>query len=282
MKYYKAGDTMIKYIISDLDETLLDENKNITQDNIDMINQARESGINFIIATGRGYTSIQQYLDQLDLKHKGYYSITNNGAIISDNLNNDHIEFQGLDYSVVKKIADFGLDKGLCVQIFTATDVYSYLTDDNEREVLLSFKPDAHVMEGKDYEFIQDMDIVKVMYHSLDIPYLQSLENQLSTDIKDAVTISYSSHRYMEFNAKGISKAIGIEKLLSILNISKEEVLAIGDNHNDYSMLAYVPHSATVSNGVKELKELCEYVSPYSHSESGVADIIRHYLSLED
>lgn len=270
---------MIKCIISDLDETLLDEQKNIPQKNIDAILKARTLGIPFVIATGRGYTSIPQYLDALDLKHKGFYSITNNGAIISDNENNEHISFEGLEYDVVKEIADYGLSIGLCVQIFTATDVYSFLTDDDEKEVLLSFKPDAHILEHTDYSFVKELDIVKVMYQKVDIPFLQSLEPQLSENVLNQTTISYSSHRYMEFNKKGISKAVGIEKLLKIMNIKKEEVLAIGDNHNDYAMLEYVIHSATVSNGVKELKELCEYVSPYSNDESGVADIIEHYIN---
>ncbi len=269
---------MIKCIISDLDETLLDDEKNIPEINVQAIKKAQELGIPFVIATGRGYTSIPQYLDVLDLKHKGMYSITNNGAIISDNECNKHISFEGLSYEVAKEIVEFGLSIGVCVQVFSATDVYSFLTDQDEKDMLLSFKPDAHILDHTDYSFIQDLDIVKVMYQNLDIPYLQSLENKLSEFILNETTISYSSHRYMEFNKKGISKAVGIEKLLKIMNINKDDVLAIGDNHNDYAMLNYVTHSATVSNGVKELKELCEYVSPYSSCEGGVADIIEHYI----
>ncbi len=269
---------MIKCIISDLDETLLDENKNISEANIQSINKARQLGIPFIIATGRGYTSIPQYLDILDLKYKGMYSITNNGAIISDNENNDHISFYGLNWDLVKEIAEFGLKHHLCVQIFTATDVYSFLTNEDEKEVLLSFKPDAHLCEGS-IEFLSGMDIVKVMYQNLDIPYLKSLEKQLSQHILDNTSISYSSHRYMEFNRKGITKALGIQEIMNRLHINKDEILAIGDNLNDLAMLKYVTHSATVSNGVKELKEICEYVSSYSHNESGVSDIIEYYLN---
>ena len=80
---------MYKLIVCDLDETLLDSEKKICQKNIDAIKKAREMGVKFIPATGRGYTCIDYVLNTLDLYDlEGEYAISTNGAIVTENKTN--------------------------------------------------------------------------------------------------------------------------------------------------------------------------------------------------
>lgn len=270
---------MIKCIVSDLDETLLDKNKKISKETIDIIKRVNSEGVKFVFATGRGFTSIQDYIEILDLKKEKEYAITTNGAIITENKENKIICCHTLSWEVAEAIIKFGLEYNLCVQVFLPEDVYAFNCGDDEKDVLLSFKKDAVLVNGLDYSFLKNQRIVKVMFQYKDYSFLPTLENKVSEIIKTNTTITYSSNRYMEFNTKGISKATGIHELCKILNITIDEILAIGDNLNDYSMLELVPNNACVANAVREVKDICSYVSEYSHNENAIVDIIQHFIN---
>ena len=79
-----------KLIVSDMDETLLNDNREISENNLKMIKLAKEKyGIKFVPATGRGYASIQNELARLGLHDlPGEYVISYNGAIITENKGN--------------------------------------------------------------------------------------------------------------------------------------------------------------------------------------------------
>ena len=269
---------MIKCIVCDLDETLLNEHKEISTENIEMIHKVSKDGIKFVFATGRGFTSVQDYLNILDLNKLGEYVISNNGAIVTENKDNEILHIHSLKWDLVEYLIKFGLAHNLCVQVFLPEDVYAFNCGEDEIDVLLGFKKDAVLVEGFDYSFLKGETIVKVMYQYRDYSYLPTLEDKLDDLIKENTTIAYSSNRYMEYTSKGISKAKGILSLCEILNIELDEVLAIGDNLNDYAMLELVPNSAAVANAVDEVKRICKYVSPYTNNESAVADIIKQFI----
>ena len=58
---------------------------------------------------------------------------------------------------------------------------------DDERDVLLSYKSDAIILEENDIEFLKEMNIVKVMFQNLDVSYLMSLENDLDSNLKGRI-----------------------------------------------------------------------------------------------
>ena len=69
----------MKLIVCDLDETLLDQNKQISKKNLETIYKAQEKGHKFIVATGRGFTYIDHILDELHVLNKEHeYVISNN------------------------------------------------------------------------------------------------------------------------------------------------------------------------------------------------------------
>ena len=65
--HYRKDETMIKIIACDLDETLLDSKKQISEENKIAIQKAKEKGVKFVCATGRGYKSVENILKELDL-----------------------------------------------------------------------------------------------------------------------------------------------------------------------------------------------------------------------
>ena len=270
---------MIQLIVCDLDETLLTSDKKISVKDNDAIQKARAKGVKFVCATGRGYSYIDDILITLDVYNKeNEYVISNNGAIITENKNSKELSFHKLSNVIAEKIIELGFELNLCVQVFTSKDVYSFNTNEDEKKWLLMFKKDAVLCNDNNIDFLKDQEIVKVMYQHADMNVLFSLESKLSDEIKSNTTIAYSSNRYMEFTATGISKGAALKELTQLLDIPLEDTLAIGDNYNDISMIETAGIGTCVANAHEDIKKVCDYVSPLSHDENAVADILASVL----
>ena len=82
--------------------------------------------------------------------------------------------------------------------------------------------------------------------------------------LSNVISISY----------KGISKGRAIEELAKELEISMDEVICIGDGGNDIEMLKIAWISVAMKNGLKEVKELSDYITE-TNNKSGVAKAIK-------
>ncbi|MTI79403.1 MAG: HAD family phosphatase [Firmicutes bacterium] len=88
--------------------------------------------------------------------------------------------------------------------------------------------------------------------------------------------ISYST-LCVDFNPFGVDKKTGLETVSDILNIPLSQMLAIGDSGIDISMLKSVGTATCPANSIDRVKEICDYVSPYSETE-GVVDILKNMI----
>lgn len=271
---------MYKLIACDLDETLLNDKKEICKRNIEAIAKAeREYGVKFVPATGRGYTCIDNVLQSLDVYDKeGEYIISNNGGIVCENKDYRELEFHELPFEKARELVEYGLKKGICVQVFTAKDVYAFQTNENEKEWLLMFKPDAVLCEEENIDFLKGTRIAKILFQKEDMPFLQALEEEMRSISTGFVSTSFSSHRYLEINHLGVDKGVGLHELAKHLGIDIKDTIAIGDNFNDMAMLKEAGLAIAVSNAVDEIKDICDYVTVADNNEGAVGEAIEKFI----
>ena len=67
-------------------------------------------------------------------------------------------------------------------------------------------------------------------------------------------------------------------ELLKHLNMTLEDVVAIGDNYNDLPMLEIAGVGCAVNNALAAIKEKCSFVSEFNNNESAVADVIERFV----
>ena len=129
---------MYKLIACDLDETLLNTDKEICARNIAAIKRAeREYGVRFVPATGRGYTCIDNVLHTLGVYDaEQEYTISNNGGVVTENKNYRKLSFHELHYEIAERLFAFGIEQDVCIQVFTAEDVYAFHLNEDERSWL--------------------------------------------------------------------------------------------------------------------------------------------------
>lgn len=266
-----------KLIACDMDETLIGTNHKIAQENIDAIKECVKHGVKFVPATGRGFNSIEGTLQKLGLQgKKGEYVISFNGGAITENSDHHLLSFHGMPFELVNEFYKRGVQYGVCMHAYTVDKVYIYNADDDERQ-FLNGRMDYIEISDKDLSRFENQDWVKILYENLDRKYLEKLADDLS-DITKNVDVSYSSNRYLEFNDKGVNKGAGLKVLCDKLGIDMKDVIAIGDNPNDLSMIKAAGLGAGVANSSNDIKPYCNVITEKDCNHGAVAEVIEKYV----
>ncbi|GEK91905.1 Cof-type HAD-IIB family hydrolase [Alkalibacterium kapii] len=288
---------MIKLIVSDMDGTLLDENMEISYANVSAIKRAQSQGIHFAIATGRDFPMAYPLLEDNGISCP---VIAQNGAQYFDEDSNVKYN-RGLEKSTVRKMLDiFSGYEDIHEELMTSKGIYSD-NKDHRLEMLAmmlyDMNPDTSYEEAlenaaeyakelkihfvDDYvEIINDDSaiILKVSVHSSKgREILDPLKEELQREIP-ILAITASSKRNLEINHEAAQKGIAVAQLAKQLGVKAEEVMTVGDNINDLSMLEWAKYSVAVENAEPEAKAAARFLTS-SNRQNGVAEAISRVLS---
>lgn len=268
---------MYKIITCDLDETLLCMDRTISKRNIDAIHAAMEKGVKFVCASGRGYMSFQNTLQEIGLYDLAdQYSISFNGSAITENRGNRVLFLEGISWELANALYVKGVEFGVCMHIYTQDTVYIYKLNEDERKFLEN-RMDYILVDDPDLTFLKGQQIIKVLYEHNGYDYLNQIEEKVA-ELTGECEVSYSSGRYLEFNKAGISKGAGLERLAGILGVDMKDTLAIGDNVNDITMIRAAGLGAAVGNVYEGIRGECDYIAEATNDEGGVGEIIEKFV----
>ncbi len=268
---------MYKIIACDLDETLLKLDRTIDRKDIEAIAMAREKGVKFVPATGRGYNSVQETLQELGLwQQEGEYVISYNGGAITENKGNRLLHFEGLPFDLAQELYCRGRQYDVCIHVYTRDMVYVYNLFQGEIDYLAN-RMEIQEIDADNIEFLRGQEIAKVLYTNTGRVYLNQIERDLR-DVTGEIDVSYSSNRYIEFNHRGVNKGQGLISLAKLLNVDLTETIAIGDNYNDLPMIRAAGLGVGVANTVESMKAECDYITEATCNESAVAEVIRRFV----
>lgn len=281
---------MIKLIASDMDGTLLNHNHKIPKENVELINYAKNQGIEFVVATGRAY---YEALPALNEENINCDVISFNGGIVYDK-NGNIISITPMLpkdlYYTIEILKSFDIS----YQLYTKNTIYtkSIETDINAYIDLIrsnGYDPDvehlrAEAQQKLDVGYITEVENIelylnekenppiKIIAISNDISKLENAAKLLSENKSISVTSSGANN--IEIMHKNATKGEALKEIAKIYGINLENAVAIGDNLNDQAMLDIVGYSVAMKNGNTILKEQAKYVTEKTNSEGGVADTI--------
>ena len=273
---------MYRLIACDLDETLLDDEHRIPERVRRAIAAARERGARFVPATGRPYESVDDTLADLGLLDEpGEYVISFNGGVITENADTAHpLTTCSLAPEVAEALYQAGIERGLCIHVYTLEHVYLYNYWPEERSYIEGRMNIVKTNE-QTLDFVEKNGevVVKILFMSLDMDELRRTERELAASgLTEGLDVVYSSNRYLEFNAPGINKGAGLLALAERLGIAPEETMAIGDNSNDVPMLRAAGLGVAVANASAEALAAADYVCEADNNAGGVAEAIERFV----
>ena len=248
----------IKAIILDLDGTLLDDNKNIGEKTKKVLKNIKND-IKIVLASARQFCRIRPYLEDLDLIQDNNYTICFNGSLVVDN-NDNEIFSSYINENTILSIDNFILDNN---------DVeWTYYTYENR------FKRNEINDMNK---FISENKIFKIVgLASQD--RIEDIKSILPKGYYDIVEVTNSENGRIEFVNKGMTKVKAIKIVLDKLNISKENVIAIGDGDNDIEMLEYASLGIAMKNSPDIVKNKADIITKYTNNEDGVGIMVEELI----
>jgi len=228
-----------------MDGTLLTSNHKISDHTADVIKKIEDNGIKFMIATGRPYLDARYYRDTLKLKS---FLITSNGARAHDEDNNP-IVIENIPKEFVKRLLAYNVGKDIHRNIYLNDDwIIEY-----EIEGLVEFhKESGYRFNIDNLNKYENEEAAKVFFLGKDED-IENLEKNMEKEFQNDLSITISSPFCLEFMKKGVNKAETLKKVLKLLNIEPEEVIAFGDSMNDYEMLSLVGKPFIMGNANQRL-----------------------------
>ena len=267
----------VRLIALDLDGTLLNDAKELTERTQRALEAASRSGIEVVLSTGRPVTALPQ-----EVAHFPYikYALTADGARI-ENLRTGELLFEGLiPKEMVKPIYDIFDDYDVIEEIYIKGQGYISERDiDHLEEYTTNPAHAAYARRTRkrveDIHDLLDQDIDKA--HALFKSFedredaMRRIRQIADLELCDAFPIN------LEVSAPGINKGEGLKILGEKLGIKTKDMMAFGDSNNDAAMLQTAGVAVVMDNAYESVKEMADVIAP-SNEEDGVAAVIEQML----
>lgn len=262
----------IKLVAIDMDGTLLNDDYEISLRNREKIRSLLDRGKKVILATGRTFQSARYYAKQLNLDIP---IITYNGALIKETLSEKVIYSEKIDLEYVKKLLEFGEKYSVYTKVYI-NDVLHVKSECEEARIFSHRHRIDYKNIGKLSEEVKENPHLIVFKDSVD--KINAVKEKLETELKLPISYTMSTPYSLEFMAKGISKASSLEYLTNILDIKRDETLAIGNGLNDLDMLRWAGIGVAMKNSDRSLLEKWSSISEYDNNDDGVSYILDKIL----
>ena len=285
---------MIKVIASDMDGTLLGEDHKIAPETLSSIKEACDAGIRFMICTGRNFPGAMNELEGADLTCD---YIVGSGAEVRDP-RQQVVRSTAISPRLCREIYETVRKYPISVTFCTDGDDYRIGTEEEVEESLIRQIQAFHLNqcrdEIRDTELYQRMKkntrvisgieelekaglpVYKLFLFSGDLEMLDKIRRELEKNQEIAVSSSFENN--LEITDVKAQKGPVLKEYIESLGYTMDEVMALGDSLNDYSMLS-MDFGATVAmeNAVPEIRRVAKYTTR-SNVEFGAAYAIRELL----
>ncbi|MEX0380321.1 Cof-type HAD-IIB family hydrolase [Leuconostoc sp. MS02] len=275
---------MIQLILSDLDETLLNDDGSIHQKNIDAIQKFTQNGGYFVPNTGRSYKSVTGTLKALGLNTTRQYVVSyNGGAIVAiEPDGREEIVVQhDMSIDLAKRIFELGqIQDDIDTHIYTLDKLFIYNISPADKQYMSERQVPYTEIFSDDLTFlVNEAPVMKVIFEHSDSNVRQKIADTVTNELSDAVLLTFSSNRYVEFNPKGVDKGVTGLELADILHIDHDNTAALGDNLNDAAQIKAAGTGVAVANAKQEIKDIADIVLTTTNNDAAVADYIENYAS---
>lgn len=244
-----------KLLALDLDGTLLDQNGNVSEENAASVREAHASGTHVVLVSGRHHIRIMPILDRLGIHVP---IISTNGCEIWS-ANGRLLDRRVLPWKDVETVHLLAFRHHVHYRAYCAEGVF----DSEQRNHLAQM----------DYSWL------KVLLKSGDDSHLSDAYERLLATGRLELTVygSLGEPRQIDVQPKGTGKADALSKLCRMLDIRREEVVAIGDDRNDIGMLRYAGLGIAMANAPEDVRAAADEIAPH-YLDSGVGRTISRLM----
>jgi len=267
---------MYKLVVSDLDGTFLNDNSEIPEKNREAVRLMNERGVAFVFASGRSYHSLDHFYDALSLKRRGVSNvgIAFNGAVV--------YEIDSLRQLQKILLKNESMQRLVAEMRPFLKDIYVYdangvLYSEYETEIFDGYKTRSRVPCGiKNFGDIKD-DIIKIVLIQ-DHEIVSRVYEHLKDFVPGVCNMIFSSKRMLEFTDLSATKGNALKFTGEYMGIDINEIIAVGDNFNDESMIMEAGLGIITANAEESLKKKAGYVTKATNNDGALMEVVERFL----
>ena len=267
-----------KLFLTDLDGTLLDDDKQISPPTRQVLEKWTKAGHIFAFGTGRALTSALAIRQALGLEKLCRYLVCYNGVQIYDALEKKMIFETGIRQETVLKIMD--LAESLNVHCHTYQG--PYIVARRETQALKDYGVHIHMPVIFSETIIEQLVMPPCLLLAIERQEpekLKTLQQALKEQFSDEVTSYFSSSEYLDILPAGVNKGKALSTLASHLEIPIEDTVAAGDEENDISMVEAAGFGIAMKNGTERIRALADMITEEDNCHDGLATALRQLLA---
>ena len=283
LEYPKAP---IKLIGLDLDGTVFDDKKRISERTKNAIKEAIKQGVVVIPATGRPVAGVPEEFANIE---GVTYALTANGAAIYNIKTNECIYRDSISTELVCEVIEKLQKYDVMVDVFIDGTGYiesdmllkkdDYILSEGIRKYIMKTRKTVsnlveyirtghYLVEKITVNFKMDAE-TKELFYKEEVMEIMEAYPQL-------VCVS-GVPTNLEITMATAHKGNGMIKLGEFLGIKREEIMACGDSENDKEMIIACGFGVAMENATDDVKEVANYITS-SNEEDGVAKVIEKFV----
>ena len=264
-----------KIIVLDLDGTLTNKDKVITPRTKEALMRAQEKGKIVVLASGRPTAGIAPLSEELELEKYGGYVLSFNGGMITNCGTGEVVFSSMLPAESNQRI--IGLAREHRVDILTYHG-YELLTNNSGCQYAVKESEINHLPLRQVDDLEAELTYPVPKYLMLeDGDYLATVEPKVKAALGRDFSVYRSEPFFLEIMAKGIDKAQSLARMLEILGMDREEMIACGDGYNDLSMIKYAGLGVAMENAVLPVRAAADHITA-SNNEDGVGLVVEKFM----
>ena len=278
----------MKILFTDLDGTLLDDEKNISARDMDAIRGMIAKGHKFVITTGRPLVSAKKIAERYGFLGAGFYLVSFNGGLIYDCGSGESILTRRISVDDVKFIMDAAFRAGMHAHTYAGDLVVS----EHETEQLKTY---CRLMQ-MDYVVVSDIreyfgssssvplnvvvkppikvNIITPFEHSGLVDFRTEMRKTTAGKLFDV----FSKPEMLEFSDLKSNKGDAVRFMADFYGIAIGDTIAVGDEENDCPMIEAAGVGVAVANASQVAKDAADYVTENDNNHSALAEVIEKFV----
>ncbi|MGH7089335.1 MAG: Cof-type HAD-IIB family hydrolase [Stellaceae bacterium] len=258
-------------VISDVDGTLVTQDKRLSAATQGAVAELRRRGIGFTVVSSRPPFGLRMLVEplHLDLPMAAF----NGGMLVAPDLT--PIEQHVIDAATARLAIELLDAAGVAVWLFTAgawhvRDPAGDYVAREQRTVLVDPVPVA--------DFTPFLAAAgKIVGVSRDFARLETLEAEARAALAGHASVVRSQNYYLDVTPMGTDKGTAVAALLRRTGTNPEELIVLGDMENDLPMFRDAAFSIAMGNANAEVKDAAGAVTR-SNDEDGFAHAVQHLI----
>ena len=283
----------MKILFTDLDGTLLDDNKDISQRDFDSINRMIAQGHKFVVTTGRPLVSAKRIAEKYGFVQPGFYLVSFNGGLIYDCGTGESILTRRISVDDVKFIMDAAFRAGMHAHTYAGDLVVS----EHETEQLKTY---CRLMQ-MDYVVVKDIreyfgtistgtvpgspinvvvkppikvNIITPLDHSSLVDFRAEMRKTTAEKLFDV----FSKPEMLEFSDLKSNKGDAVRFMADFYKVPLADTIAVGDEENDCPMIEAAGVGVAVANASQVAKDAADYVTECDNNHSALTEVIEKFV----